>query len=115
VNSLEIGGVEKYLVVCWIAFHTFGERGINSKYDALQMQEFGPNYDAEVLQNKKRLEACDVLVFVYDSGDVNSFAYVANLLVSCLFYEEAHGYTKVEKQEPVRCWKHTLHLCRNKE
>ncbi|KAJ3408620.1 ERMES complex Ca(2+)-binding regulatory GTPase gem1 [Chytridiales sp. JEL 0842] len=57
VNSLEIGGVEKYLV----------------------MQEFGPNYDSEVLQNKKRLEACDVLVFVYDSGDVNSFAYVANL------------------------------------
>ena len=43
------------------------------------MQEFGPKYDAEVLQNKKRMEACDVLVFVYDSGDVNSFGYIANL------------------------------------
>ncbi|KAI8825154.1 EF hand associated-domain-containing protein [Fimicolochytrium jonesii] len=57
VNSVEINGVEKYLV----------------------MQEFGPKFDSEVLQNKKRLEACDVLCFLYDSGDVNSFAYVASL------------------------------------
>ncbi|KAJ3082963.1 ERMES complex Ca(2+)-binding regulatory GTPase gem1, partial [Rhizoclosmatium hyalinum] len=57
VNSLEIGGAEKYLV----------------------MQEFGANYETEVLQNKKKLEACDVICFVYDSGDVNSFAHVANL------------------------------------
>ncbi|KAI8855269.1 P-loop containing nucleoside triphosphate hydrolase protein [Chytridium lagenaria] len=57
VNSVQIGGSEKYLV----------------------MQEFGPKYDIEVLQNKRRLEACDCLCFVYDSGDVNSFAYVANL------------------------------------
>ncbi|KND04037.1 small GTP-binding protein domain [Spizellomyces punctatus DAOM BR117] len=57
VNSVEIGGAEKYLV----------------------MQEFGPKFDSEVLQNRKRLEACDVLCFLYDSGDVNSFAYVANL------------------------------------
>ena len=45
------------------------------------MQEFGPNYDTEVLQNKKKLEACDAICFLYDSGDVNSFAYVANLKV----------------------------------
>ncbi|KAJ3071155.1 ERMES complex Ca(2+)-binding regulatory GTPase gem1 [Podochytrium sp. JEL0797] len=57
VNSLEIGGAEKYLV----------------------MQEFGANYETEILQNKKKLESCDVICFVYDSGDVNSFAYVANL------------------------------------
>ncbi|KAJ3041842.1 ERMES complex Ca(2+)-binding regulatory GTPase gem1 [Rhizophlyctis rosea] len=57
VNSVEIGGIEKYLV----------------------MQEFGPQFDSEILQNKKKLEACDVLCFLYDSGDVNSFAYVANL------------------------------------
>ncbi|KAI9350173.1 EF hand associated-domain-containing protein, partial [Obelidium mucronatum] len=57
VNSLEIGGSEKYLV----------------------MQEFGANYETEILQNKKKLESCDVICFVYDSGDVNSFAYVANL------------------------------------
>ncbi|KAJ3021068.1 UNVERIFIED_CONTAM: ERMES complex Ca(2+)-binding regulatory GTPase gem1 [Siphonaria sp. JEL0065] len=57
VNSLEIGGAEKYLV----------------------MQEFGANYESEILQNKKKLESCDIICFVYDSGDVNSFAYVANL------------------------------------
>ncbi|KAI8926690.1 P-loop containing nucleoside triphosphate hydrolase protein [Entophlyctis helioformis] len=57
VNSVEIGGVEKYLV----------------------MQEFGPNVDAEVLQNKKKLDACDLICLVYDTGDANSFAYVANL------------------------------------
>ncbi|KAJ3315081.1 ERMES complex Ca(2+)-binding regulatory GTPase gem1, partial [Blyttiomyces sp. JEL0837] len=57
VNSVEIGGAEKYMV----------------------LQEFGPTYDVEILQNRKRLEACDVICFVYDSGDVNSFAYVANL------------------------------------
>lgn len=43
------------------------------------MQEFGPKYDAEILQNKKRMEACDVLCFVFDSGDVNSFGYIASL------------------------------------
>jgi mitochondrial Rho GTPase 1 len=59
VNSVETGGAEKYLV----------------------MQEFGPNVDAEVLQNRKRMESCDVICLVYDSADVNSFAYVASLLV----------------------------------
>ncbi|KAI9346397.1 P-loop containing nucleoside triphosphate hydrolase protein [Zopfochytrium polystomum] len=57
VNSVEIGGAEKYIV----------------------LQEFGPNYDNEVLQNRKKMDACDAICFVYDSGDVNSFAYVANL------------------------------------
>ena len=58
VNSVEINGDEKYLV----------------------MQEFGPTLDGEVLQNKKKLEACDVICLVYDSGDANSFPYVANML-----------------------------------
>ncbi|KAI9098178.1 P-loop containing nucleoside triphosphate hydrolase protein [Phlyctochytrium arcticum] len=58
VNSVEIGGAEKYLV----------------------LQELGPKFDSEVLQNRKLLEACDVLCFCYDSGDVNSFAYVATLV-----------------------------------
>lgn len=59
VNSVEIGGVEKYLV----------------------MQEFPPKLDAEVLL-KQKTDACDVLCLVYDSSDVNSFAYVAGLRVS---------------------------------
>ncbi|KAJ3239371.1 ERMES complex Ca(2+)-binding regulatory GTPase gem1 [Chytriomyces hyalinus] len=57
VNSIEIGGSEKYLV----------------------MQEFGANYETEILTNRKKLDTCDVILFVYDSGDVNSFAHVANL------------------------------------
>ncbi|KAI9207509.1 P-loop containing nucleoside triphosphate hydrolase protein [Polychytrium aggregatum] len=57
VNSVEIGGDEKYLV----------------------MQEFGSKYDSEVLQNRKKLDACDFLCFIYDSSDVNSFAYVAGI------------------------------------
>ncbi|KAI8904806.1 EF hand associated-domain-containing protein [Gorgonomyces haynaldii] len=58
VNSVEINGAEKYLV----------------------MQEFGPNLDAEVLQNRKKMDQCDVVCLVYDSSDVNSFAYVAGLI-----------------------------------
>ncbi len=45
------------------------------------MQEFGPAFDAEVLQNKKKLDACDLICMVYDSADTNSFAYVAGLRV----------------------------------
>ena len=43
------------------------------------MQEFGPSIDSEILQNKKRLETCDLICMVYDSADPNSFAYVASL------------------------------------
>ncbi|KAJ1900413.1 ERMES complex Ca(2+)-binding regulatory GTPase gem1 [Coemansia sp. IMI 209127] len=42
------------------------------------MQEFGP-YDTSVLQSRRQLECCDLLVMVYDSSDASSFAYVANL------------------------------------
>ena len=44
------------------------------------MQEFGTNVDAEVLQNRKRMDQCDVVCLVYDSSDVNSFAYIAGLV-----------------------------------
>jgi Ras family protein T1 len=44
------------------------------------MQEYGPNLDAEVLQNKKRIDACDLICMVYDSADANSFSYVASLV-----------------------------------
>ncbi|KAJ3261803.1 ERMES complex Ca(2+)-binding regulatory GTPase gem1 [Boothiomyces macroporosus] len=46
-----------------------------------KMQEFGPNLEAEILQNKKKLDACDLICMVYDSGDANSFAYLAALRV----------------------------------
>ncbi|CAG8607356.1 13079_t:CDS:10, partial [Acaulospora colombiana] len=57
VNSVEIKGAEKYLV----------------------LQEFGSKYEAEILQNKRKLEACDLICFVYDSSDTNSFSYIAEL------------------------------------
>ncbi|KAI8370546.1 EF hand associated-domain-containing protein [Radiomyces spectabilis] len=57
VNSVEMKGVEKYLV----------------------LQEVGAEQEAEILSNKKRLDACDLLCFVYDTSDVNSFGYVASL------------------------------------
>ncbi|KAJ3277074.1 ERMES complex Ca(2+)-binding regulatory GTPase gem1 [Terramyces sp. JEL0728] len=44
-----------------------------------KMQEFGPNLEAEILQNKKKLDACDLICMVYDSGDANSFAYLASI------------------------------------
>lgn len=46
-----------------------------------QLQEFGSTYESEVLRSKKKLELADVLVFVYDSSDTNSFSYVSNLRV----------------------------------
>lgn len=46
-----------------------------------QLQEFGSTYESEVLRNKKKLELADVLIFVYDSSDTNSFSYVSNLRV----------------------------------
>ncbi|CAG8484180.1 4298_t:CDS:10 [Ambispora leptoticha] len=57
VNSVEIKGAEKYLV----------------------LQEFGSKYENEILQNKRKMEACDLLCFVYDSSDVNSFSYIVEL------------------------------------
>ncbi|KAL8284241.1 hypothetical protein RQP46_004990 [Phenoliferia psychrophenolica] len=57
VNSVESGGGEKYLV----------------------LQEFGSNYESEVLRNSKKLALADVVIFVYDSSDTNSFSYISNL------------------------------------
>ncbi|GAA5958596.1 hypothetical protein JCM3765_006684 [Sporobolomyces pararoseus] len=57
VNCVEEGGGERYLV----------------------LQEFGSTYESEVLRNKKKLELADVLIFVYDSSDTNSFSYISNL------------------------------------
>lgn len=56
VNSVEIGGSEKYLV----------------------LQEFGSKYESETLRNSKKLEV-DVMIYVYDSSDTNSFSYISNL------------------------------------
>lgn len=57
VNSVDIQGSEKYLV----------------------LQEFGSKYEAETLRNPKKTELADVIVNVYDSSDTNSFSYISNL------------------------------------
>ncbi|POW03282.1 hypothetical protein PSTT_11206 [Puccinia striiformis] len=57
VNSVEYKGAEKYLVV----------------------QEFAAWESSQVLRNSKKLGMADVLVFVYDSSDTNSFSYISNL------------------------------------
>ena len=48
----------------------------------MQMQEFGSRYEAETLRNPKKTDIADVIVYVYDSSDTNSFSYISNLRVS---------------------------------
>jgi len=45
------------------------------------MQEFGSNYEAETLRSSKRTDLADVIVYIYDSSDTNSFSYISNLRV----------------------------------
>lgn len=88
VNCVEEGGGERYLVVSGprLADSYCPEsltRALLRCACPSQLQEFGSTYESEVLRNKKKLELADVLVFVYDSSDTNSFSYVSNLRV-CL-------------------------------
>lgn len=91
VNCVEEGGGERYLVVrpslgpCFrtARLGTHSAVAVRERVTLTarspQLQEFGSTYESEVLRNKKKLELADVLVFVYDSSDTNSFSYVSNL------------------------------------
>ncbi|KAF8919048.1 EF hand associated-domain-containing protein [Mucidula mucida] len=57
VNAVDIDGSEKYLV----------------------LQEFGSKYESEMLRNSKKMDLADVIVYVHDSSDTNSFSYISNL------------------------------------
>ncbi|KAH9997968.1 P-loop containing nucleoside triphosphate hydrolase protein [Russula vinacea] len=57
VNSVDIHGSEKYLV----------------------LQEFGSKYEPEALRHSKKTDLADVIVYVHDSSDTNSFSYISNL------------------------------------
>jgi len=57
VNSVEVGGEQKYVV----------------------LQEFGSKSEAEILRNSRKVELADVMVYLYDSSDTNSFSYISNL------------------------------------
>lgn len=62
VNAVDIDGSEKYLV----------------------LQEFGSKYEAETLRSSKKTDLADVIVYVFDSSDTNSFSYISNLRVRVL-------------------------------
>nr|AOC97476.1 Rho family protein [Volvariella volvacea] len=57
VNTVDIDGSEKYLI----------------------LQEFGSRYEPEILRNSKKTDIADVVVYVHDSSDTNSFSYISNL------------------------------------
>lgn len=57
VNSVEIQAGEKYLV----------------------LQEFGSRYEQEALRTSKKTDLADVIIYVHDSSDTNSFSYISNL------------------------------------
>lgn len=59
VNSVETGGIENSLV----------------------MQEFDSTMDYEVINNPSMMEACDVVLLVFDSSDSNSFQYIADIAI----------------------------------
>ena len=46
-----------------------------------QLQEFGSRYEPETLRNSKKTDIADVIIYVYDSSDTNSFSYISNLRV----------------------------------
>ena len=90
------------------------------------MEEFGPQHEAEVLQDKKRLDKCDLLCFVFDSSDVNSFSYVVNLRVCIVFFlcsslhkrlcafflwAQKKKKKKTKERSMLRCRRMVLHGC----
>ncbi len=77
VNAVDIDGSEKYLVVRSIAYFR-----CDFLSNASQLQEFGSKYESEMLRNSKKMDLADVIVYVHDSSDTNSFSYISNLRVS---------------------------------
>jgi Ras family protein T1 len=78
VNSVEMEGVEKYLVVSVPRLI----RRLKACVERGQLQEFGSKYESETLRNSKKLDMADIIIYVHDSSDTNSFSYISNLRVS---------------------------------
>jgi len=78
VNSVDIDGSEKYLVV------RFHNKSGSMFLTLLKLQEFGSSTEAETLRNSKKADLADVIIYVHDSSDTNSFSYISNLRVSVL-------------------------------
>lgn len=47
----------------------------------MQLQEFGSKYEAETLRSQKKTDLADLIIYVHDSSDTNSFSYISNLRV----------------------------------
>lgn len=74
-----------------------------SHIDPSKLQEFGSKYEAETLRNPKRTDLTDVIVYVHDSSDTNSFSYISNLRVRSiclLFHDVADGMTATVQSGP---------------
>ncbi|KAJ1512098.1 ERMES complex Ca(2+)-binding regulatory GTPase gem1, partial [Coelomomyces lativittatus] len=85
VNAVDVNGSEVYLI----------------------LQEFGSQYEKDILTNKKKMELCDVLCFIYDSSDVNSFSYAAQLVLQmqislpCIFIATKSDLDLVQQRYEV--------------
>jgi Ras family protein T1 len=79
VNSVDIHGSEKYLVVGCICCKMSCLTSIPLHP---QLQEFGSKFEPEVLRHSKKTDLADVIVYVHDSSDTNSFSYISNFRVS---------------------------------
>lgn len=76
VNSVDIDGSEKYLVV------SFRDKPESLFLTFSKLQEFGSSLEPETLRSSKKTDLADVIVYVHDSSDTNSFSYISNLRVS---------------------------------
>lgn len=87
VNSVEIGGIEKYLVLQELPYKTSGE----------------------MLQYQETIDHCDLIVFLYDSGDPNSFSGVSYYIdkyslfdVPCIFVATKSDTDYVQQKTEVK-------------
>ena len=70
VSAVEHVGAEKYLV----------------------LQEFGSHNEADALRSMAKLNAADVIIYVYDSSDTNSFSHISNLRQKHSAGSSSYGY-----------------------
>ncbi|BGP19413.1 ERMES complex Ca(2+)-binding regulatory GTPase gem1 [Rhodosporidiobolus nylandii] len=84
----EGGGVLKSAVAGGQAGRGKGKSMVYSVEEAGTERNSAP-YESEVLRNKKKLEMADVLVFVYDSNETNSFWYLSNVRSSPILAAES--------------------------
>lgn len=85
VNSVEIHGGEKYLVM-----QEFGQMA-----DGIHIYSRLTAPTVEVLESKGAVERADLVCLVYDSADANSFSYVADIWVRVSVL--SHKFICVEK------------------